>query len=227
MARQPDKGMVRTAAGLIIKSDNCCAQKFSRETKSMKFELVLIATALILATVGMGSALAAPNQAGGKILVAYFSWGGNTRIIANQIHQSVGGDIFEIKTVTPYPKDYSPTTEVAKREQQANARPVLSAQVNNMDSYDIIFLGYPNWWGTIPMAMFTFLEQYDFSGKTIIPFCTHEGSALGRSVSDITKLSPRATVLEGLAIRGGRVNRGSTQDEVNEWLRRLDIGKSS
>jgi flavodoxin len=214
-------------AGRGVKSDDCRVHKFLKETNSMKFELLLIAIALMLATVGTSPALAAPSQTGGKILVAYFSWGGNTRLIANQIHQSVGGDIFEIKTVTPYPTQYTPTTEVAKREQQADARPILAARVNNMDSYDVIFLGYPNWWGTIPMALFTFLEQYDFSGKTIIPFCTHEGSALGRSVSDITKLAPQATVLEGLAVRGGRVGGDSARDAVTQWLNRLDIGKSS
>jgi flavodoxin len=199
--------------------------KFSREAILVKLVLALITMVLFFAAVGISTASAAPSQAGGKILVAYFSWNGNTRVIANQIHQSVGGDIFEIKTVNPYPKEYRPTTEVAKQEQEANARPALSTQVNGMDSYDVVFVGYPNWWGTLPMALFTFLEQYDFSGKAIIPFCTHEGSALGRSVIDIKKLCPQSTVLEGLAIRGGSVNSGSAQDTVNAWLRGLDIGK--
>lgn len=153
-----------------------------------------------------------------RILVAYFSWGGNTREIADQIHRQVGGDLFEIKTVKAYPKEYRPTTEVAKEEQQADARPELAAKVADMDSYDIVFLGYPNWWGTIPMALFTFLESYDFSGKTILPFCTHEGSALGRSMNDIRKLCPKATIRDGLAIRGSRVNRA--QGDVIAWLRK-------
>jgi flavodoxin len=170
-----------------------------------------------------GSAAAQEVVAGkvrAKILVAYFSWGGNTRTIAEWIHQSVGGDLFEIKTVKPYPKEYGSTTEVAKQEQESNARPVLATRINDMNSYDVVFLGYPNWWGTLPMALFTFLEQYDFSGKTLIPFCTHEGSALGQSVSDIKKLAPRSTVLKGLAIRGGSVN--GARNDVNAWLRGLE-----
>jgi flavodoxin len=153
-----------------------------------------------------------------KNLVAYISWRGNTRIIAEYIHQAVGGDIFEIKTVNTYPKEYRPTTEVAKRELKTNARPALIAGVNNMDSYNAIFLGYPDWWGTIPMALFTFLESYDFSGKTVIPFCTHEGSALGRSITDIKRLCLGVTVRNGLAIRGGSVNRAKI--DVLNWLRR-------
>jgi flavodoxin len=156
-----------------------------------------------------------------KILIAFFSHTGNTREIANQIHERVGGDLFEIKTVKTYPAEYRPATVVAKQEQETNARPALAARVNGMDSYDVVFLGYPNWWGTIPMALFTFLEQYDFSGKTIIPFCTHGGSALGRSVSDITKLCPKSTILEGLAIRGSGVK--NAQDDVSKWLRKLGM----
>jgi flavodoxin len=155
----------------------------------------------------------------GKILVAYFSWSGNTRAIAEQIHQAVGGDLFEIKTVNPYPEEYHPTTEAAKQEQESNARPVLAVQVNDMDSYDVVFVGYPIWWGTLPMTLFTFLEQYDFSGKTIIPFCTHEGSALGRSIADIKKLCPRSTVREGLAIRGR--NAGNAQSDIAAWLKKI------
>jgi flavodoxin len=166
----------------------------------------------------------AQNQSGArKILVAYFSWGGNTRIIAESVCQAVGGDIFEIKTVNIYPKEYRLVTDVARQEQETKARPALAASVNGMDSYDTVFLGYPNWWGTIPMALFTFLEAYDFTGKTIIPFCTHEGSALGRSVAEIRQLCPGATVLDGLAIRGGKVDRA--QIDVQNWLRSLGVVK--
>ena len=90
-----------------------------------------------------------------------------------------------------------------------------------MDDYDVIFLGYPNWWGTIPMPLYTFLEEYDFSGKTIIPFCTHEGSRLGSSVQDITALCPQSTILDGLAVRGGNVS--DAQDDVTAWLQELEI----
>ena len=156
-----------------------------------------------------------------KILVAYFSHSGNTREIANQIHEKVGGDIFEIVTVNPYPADYDSVVDQAKQEQEDNYRPELATEVENMDSYDVVFVGYPNWWGTMPMPVFTFLEEYDFSGKTIIPFCTHEGSGLGRSVEDITDLCPQSTILDGLAIRGSSVE--TAQGDVSEWLREIGM----
>ncbi|HWQ70884.1 MAG TPA: flavodoxin [Desulfitobacteriaceae bacterium] len=166
------------------------------------------------------------NTSGTKennILVAYFSHSGNTRIIANQIHEKVGGDIFEIVTVNPYPKDYDAVVDQAKQEQEDNYRPELATEVENMDSYDVVFIGYPNWWGTMPMPVFTFLEEYKFSGKTIIPFCTHEGSGLGRSVEDITELCPQSTILDGLAIRGSSVE--TAQDDVSEWLREIGMAE--
>jgi flavodoxin len=158
-----------------------------------------------------------------KILIAYFSRSGNTRAIAEYIHQAVGGDLFEIKTVQQYPGEYAPTTEVAKREQEANTRPELAAQVRNMNSYDVIFVGYPIWWGTMPMALFTFLESYNFAGKTIIPFCTHGSSGLGRSVNDIKRLCPQSTVRNSIAVRGGDVSRA--RGDVQDWLRGLGMTK--
>ena len=154
-------------------------------------------------------------------LVAYFSHSGNTREIANQIHESTGGDIFEIQTVDPYPGDYDKVVEIAKQEQKSAYRPALKIKVETMDSYNTVFVGYPNWWGTIPMAVFTFLEGYDFSGKTIVPFCTHEGSLLGRSVTDIAKLCPQSTLLEGLAVRGKDVKKA--QNKVSQWLREMGM----
>ena len=168
-----------------------------------------------------GRATAAEGAGAKKVLVTYFSWSGNTREIAGQIQERTGGDLFEIKTVNAYPSDYRECTDVAKKEQNENARPALSTTVENMGDYDVVFIGYPNWWGTIPMALFTFLEQYDFSGKTIVPFCTHEGSRLGRSVSDIEKLSPQATLLEGIAIRGSGVK--SAGDDVAAWLQSIGM----
>ncbi|GHV04202.1 flavodoxin [Spirochaetia bacterium] len=176
--------------------------------------------------------LGAQSDGRNKILVAYFSESGNTRVVAQVIESAVGADIFEIKTVQTYPKEYNPLITLAQKEQRENARPALSTRVGNMDSYDVIFVGYPNWWGTMPMALFTFLEQYDFAGKTIIPFCTHNGSRLGSSVNDLKKLIPKAAVLEGLAIRGGRSGsfelggqreRDAVQKEVDAWLRRLGM----
>ena len=118
---------------------------------------------------------------------------------------------------------YTETTEVAQQELRTNARPKLTGHLEIMASYNVVFVGYPIWWGTIPMPVASFLSEYDFSGKTIIPFCTHEGSQLGRSVADIKKMCPQATILDGLAIRGGDVK--NAQDEVSGWLR--EIGMTS
>lgn len=162
-------------------------------------------------------------MADNNILIAYFSHSGNTRAIADQIHEGIGGDVFEIVSVDPYPRNYNAVVEQAQKELRAEYRPKLKTKVENMGSYQTVFVGYPNWWGTVPMPVATFLEEADFSGKTVVPFCTHEGSRLGRSVTDIKKLCPQSTVLEGLAIRGGGVNRA--EKEVAEWLRKIGVNK--
>jgi flavodoxin len=158
-----------------------------------------------------------------KILVAYFSRSGNTREIANQIHKIVGGDIFEIQTVKPYPNDYDAVVKQARQELDSGYKPALKTKTENITSYDLVFIGYPNWWGTIPAPVRVFLSEYDLSGKTIAPFCTHEGSGLGRSVADISKLCPKSTLLDGVAIRGGDVK--TAQNQVSEWLQKIKIIK--
>jgi flavodoxin len=172
-----------------------------------------------------------------KILVAYFSRKGlnyvngkivdlpigNTEVVATMIQKITGGDLFHIESVKPYPEDYTETTEVAKTELRANARPELTHHVENMDAYDVIFLGYPNWWGTMPMPVLTFLENYDFSGKTIAPFCTHEGSGLGRSEQNIAKVCSKTTILNGIAIHGASASSSNTK--ITEWLRKNNITK--
>jgi flavodoxin len=155
------------------------------------------------------------------ILIAYFSHSGNTRVIADHVKAIAGGDLFEIVTVEKYPTDYDAVVEVAGREQKKGARPELSSQVANLASIGVIFVGYPNWWGTMPMAVFSFLEKHDYSGKKIAPFCTHEGSALGRSMNDFRKLCPRSEILDGLAIRGGQAK--SAKKDVEAWLKRIGI----
>lgn len=168
-----------------------------------------------------------------KSLIAYYSRAGNnyvngdivnlpvgnTEVAAKMIQKLTGGDIFRIDTLKPYPEGYQETTEAAKEELRGNARPDISGRVNNMADYDVVYLGYPNWWGTMPMAVFTFLEAHDLAGKTIIPFCTHEGSGMGRSERDIEKICAGAGVLKGLAIRGGSVQQA--QDQIAKWLRGL------
>lgn len=137
---------------------------------------------------------------------------GNTEVVAEKIQRLLGdADFFKIDTKKLYPIDYMETTEVAKEELRRDARPELTAEVEDMSQYDTIILGYPNWWGTMPMAIFTFLESYDFAGKTIIPFCTHEGSGMGHSVNDIKKLCPGATVLDGTPIHGSTAQQADRQ----------------
>ena len=172
---------------------------------------------------GATNALAAPSS-DRKILIAYFSRTGNTRELANQIQQRVGGDLFELKTVHSYPKEYRATTDQAKREQEASFRPQLVTEPPNLGAYDTVFVGYPNWCGTLPMVYFTFFEKYNFSSKTLIPFSTHEGSHLGRSTADMKALCPNARILDGIALRGGvnsTVKSDSSRREVAEWLRKL------
>lgn len=158
---------------------------------------------------------------GAHVLIAYFSRTGNTETIANMIASTTKGDLHRIETFIPYPDDYEECKDAATEEKTSGARPGLSSHLENMDQYDVIFLGYPIWWSTMPMAMFTFLEEHDFSGKTIVPFCTHEGSGLGGSVGDIASLCPNATIAEGFAARGSRTDKA--QSDVVEWIDRLDI----
>jgi flavodoxin len=154
-------------------------------------------------------------------IVAYFSHSGNTRVIANYIHEAAGGDIFEIEPVDPYPTDYNKCVEQARKELREEFKPELQSKVENMEDYDVVFVGYPNWWGTVPRPVAVFLSAYDFAGKTIVPFCTHGGSHLGRSVSDISGLCPQATILDGLPVRDRSVHK--VRNEVTEWLRKIGI----
>lgn len=159
-----------------------------------------------------------------KILIAYYSLrNGNTRLVAEEIQKNVGGDIFRIETVGVYPAQYSDVTAQAKRELESNYRPPLRSKVQDFDGYDIIYLGSPNWWNTITPAVMTFLESYNFEGKTIVPFITHEGSRLGKSVDDIKKLAPKATVLKGLPIRGSSA--AKAEADVQRWLKELRLMK--
>lgn len=158
-----------------------------------------------------------------KILIIYYSRSGNTREIANQIHERVGGDIVEIQTVEPYPDDYNAVTKQARQELDSGYKPPLKTKVETIRSYDVIFVGSPSWWSTIASPVRTFLSEHDLSGKTIVPFITHEGSELGRSVTDIMTICPNSTILDGLAVRGR--NAKTAQREVSEWLSRLGMKK--
>lgn len=149
----------------------------------------------------------------GNVLVAYFSRTGenydvgnvekgNTAIIAEMIAEQTDGELFEIRTVDEYPESYDETVDIAREELNTGARPELAENLENINDYDVIFLGYPIWWGDMPMAVYTLLESHDFSGKTIIPFCTHAGSGLGETKQSIANTCSKATVLDGFSITG-------------------------
>ena len=157
----------------------------------------------------------------GSILIAYFSWSGNTEQVAQIIQQEMGGDLFEIAPATPYTDDYNELLDIAQQEQADSARPELASQVENWDQYDTIFVGYPNWWGDVPMIIRSFLESYDCAGKTVIPFCTSGGGGFGRSVDSVTASAAGATVLEGFHISGSQA--GSAQEDAAAWLDGLGL----
>ena len=173
-----------------------------------------------------------PNS---KSIIAYFSREGNnyvagsvvnlavgnTEVIAKKIQELTGSDLFKIKTVKTYPEGYKEATRVAQAELRENSRPELTDKVADMVNYDIVYIGYPIWWGTMPMAICSFIESYDFSGKMIVPYCTHEGSGMGSSERDIKKICPSAKMLSGLAIRGSNVSK--SDKDVANWLRNLGL----
>ena len=211
-------------------------------------KLKMIVTVLLIICVGAVFLLKSNNNGGNvmaaesttkannkkKILVAYFSRTGeqysvgnikegNTAIIGKMIATKTGGDTFEIKVANDkYPKGYTALTEYAQKEKKANERPAIIGKVDNFADYDTIFIGYPNWWADMPMPVYTFLESYDFTGKTVIPFCTHEGSGLSgteRNVETVTK----ANVKKGLAIYGhvAQNSRTEADKKVSDWLKEL------
>jgi len=155
-------------------------------------------------------------RGGGKVLIAYFSWGGNTRGVAEEIQEQTGADLFEIQLVKPYSDDYNTVLDEAQHDQNVQARPRIKNKVKDFSQYDTILLGYPNWWASIPMPIASFLEEYDFSGKTIVPFCSHGGGRFGQSLTAIAKLAPDAAMGEGLSVHysGG----SGLSGDVARWL---------
>lgn len=147
---------------------------------------------------------------------------GNNEYIAQIIQRETGGDLFAIETVQDYPTTHDPLLEFAYNEKADNARPELATQIENFDNYDVIFLGYPNWNADLPMPLYTFLEEYDFSGKTIIPFTTHGGSGFSRTIQTISDLQPNATVIsDGLSISRNSVS--GAESDVVDWVNGLNL----
>lgn len=170
-----------------------------------------------------------------KTLVAFFSRAdenysvgyikkGNTHIVAEMIAAETEADMFHIETVNPYPANYNECIEVAKREKQSKARPEIKGDVR-VEDYDVIFLGYPNWWGEMPMAVYTFIEKHNWQNKIVIPFCTHEGSGLSGTERRIQSACEGATVMKGIAIRGytAQNEQETTRKTVQTWIKGLNF----
>ena len=172
------------------------------------------------------------------VLVVYFSHAGenynvgvieegNTGKMGKIIAEQMGADVFELVPVVPYPEDYDSCLDVATEEQRTNARPEYEGEIESWEQYDTVFIGYPIWWGEIPNIVYTFMEAYDFSGKTVIPFNTHEGSGQAHSQRDIEGLLTSATVLKGLAVRGSKAQNDAegTGTDVANWLKNIGLTK--
>ena len=191
----------------------------------------LIVAAVVALVVSTGSTTALFAQEKSKSLVVYFSradenYGvgniteGNTAILAKMIAQKTGSDIFEIVPEKAYPKSYNECTTVAKEEQRKKARPAYKGEIDT-SAYDTIYIGYPIWWGDLPMVVYTFLEAHDLSGKIIVPFCTHEGSGLSGTDNNIKKLYKNVTMKKALAMTGrtAQNNRKEAEKQVDAWLK--------
>ena len=197
-------------------------------------------------TEGTAEAESSEAAAQSSLLVAYFSYAenaalpddvdasasasiqpwnsaltGNTGVVADMIAQATGADLFSIRTVEQYPDTYDATIDQGQQEQSEGARPELATHLENLDSYDTIFLGFPNWWGDMPMAVYTFLDEVDLSGKTVIPFVTSGGSGFSNTISTIQEMEPQATVQEGLSI--GASSATGAQQQVESWLSELGL----
>ena len=197
-------------------------------------------------TEGTAEAESSEAAAQSSLLVAYFSYAenaalpddvdasasasiqpgngaltGNTGVVADMIAQATGADLFSIRTVEQYPDTYDATLDQGQQEQSDGARPELATHLENLGSYDTIFLGFPNWWGDMPMAVYTFLDEVDLSGKTVIPFVTSGGSGFSNTISTIQQMEPQATVQEGLSI--GASSATGAQQQVESWLSELGL----
>ncbi|WP_035240496.1 flavodoxin [Desulfobacter vibrioformis] len=146
---------------------------------------------------------------------------GNTQYMAYVIQEATGADIFRIEPATPYPTNHAALVDLAEDEKGVNARPAIEAQIKNLAQYDMVFIGYPIWWSDMPMILYTFFEEYDFSGKTIVPFSTHGGSRFARTPKTIQHLEPEARMMDGLTISRDRIQ--NAEQQIMDWVNGLDL----
>ncbi|WP_299098623.1 flavodoxin [uncultured Alistipes sp.] len=183
----------------------------------MKEKLMMTFLAAVLCMTAAARPAPEKGADGKKILVAYFSWSGNTQHVAEHIASLTGGTLFRIEPEKPYPAEYRPCTEVAKAEKEADARPAIAREVEDWEQYDTVFIGCPVWWWTAPMIINTFAESYDFKGKTVIPFCTYASTYRDETLARIVELTPEAAHLKGF----GAVDRNT--DGIEEWLKEIGM----
>ena len=156
-------------------------------------------------------------------LVVYFSWSGNTESVALEIQNQTGADAFRLVPAEPYTDDYDALLDIAQEEQRNGARPAISGSIENFDSYEVVYLGFPIWWGDMPMILYSFLDDYDLSGKTIVPFVTSGGSGFSNTISTIESMETDAEVLEGLSL--GSSQAANPGDAVADWLSGLGLAE--
>ena len=164
-----------------------------------------------------------PSGTGAKSLVVYFSRSGNTENVAESIQSQTESNVFAIVPAAPYSDDYDTVLDAAQAEQSENARPAIAEDIKNIEDYDVIYVGYPIWWGDMPMILYTFFDSYDLSGKTIAPFCTSGGSGLSGTADAIAALEPNAEVTDGLHIGSGDAS--EPDQAVSEWLSAIGLAR--
>ena len=165
---------------------------------------------------------AGSSEEDGGALIVYFSWSGNTEAVAQEIQSQTGADLFEIVPAEPYTDDYDELLDIAQEEQSSDARPAIADTVD-LSGYDTVYLGFPNWWGDMPMIMYTFLDEYDLSGKTIAPFNTSGGSGFSGSLDTIAEMEPDAEITEGLSL--GSSEAEDCSDTVSGWLGSIGLAE--
>jgi flavodoxin len=218
---------------------------FFKGGNRMILVVLIIFTVTVFSEEGTGNEIDFPNREQ-NILIAYFTWADNTFVenpdlvnvdvytgasliapgdtarLAQMIHEFTGGETFSIQTVVLYPNEYGRCVSIAADEKAQNIRPELKTHIDNMEDYDIIYLGYPIWWYTVPMGVFTFMEEYDLSGKTIVPYCSHGGGGLLSSVRDITAALPDSTILAPFSVYQ-HFNYKNTKEDVESWLKKIGM----
>lgn len=245
-----NKAVILTISTVVAFAMTACESKQAADTSSSansSSKTVIASDATILPSDSDENETNTTASENSNILIAYFSvmetdgadtvssasrvdvdegTVGNNQYLASLIQQETGGDLFAIKTVQDYPTTHEPLLEFAYNEKMEDARPELATHIDNLSQYDVIFLGYPNWNADLPMPLYTFLEEYDFSGKTIIPFVSHGGSGFSKTIQTIEQLQPNATVSkDGLSVSRNSV--AEANEQVVNWVQKLGLNSKN